>query len=219
MPAKLVKPYPEFPLTAHAKGYWVRVVHGTQHRFGKRWCKPEEALDEWYRVKDDLLAGKNPEIQMEGLTLREGLRLFLQSRMVRLKEGIIVRRSYDDYNTECKLVRDILGATLPLQAIGPSHFSHLRSKMSGAPTVISNRVGRVRVIFKYLYEAGYLDRPVRYGTEFAKPSVAVLRKHRASKPKKLFTPEQVHLLLANATPQMRGMIWLGTKLHVLRNPD
>jgi len=81
--------------------------------------------------------------------------------------------------------------------------------MSGAPTVISNRVGRVRVVFKYLYEAGYLDRPVRYGTEFAKPSVAVLGKHRASKPKKLFTPEQVHLLLANATPRMRGMIWLG----------
>jgi integrase len=206
---KLSKPYPQFPLSVHPKGYWVKVIHGKQHRFGPRWCTPDEALDEYHRTKSDLEAGRSPEIVPEGLTLREGLVLFLQSRKKRLEDGAIVQRSYDDYNRECKLVRDAMGSTFPLAAIGPAQFSHLRTTMTGSPHVVGNRIGRVRVLFKYLFECGAIPTPVRYGPDFSKPSAKTLRLHRTKKPKKLYTPAQVWALINNAPPQLKAMIWLG----------
>jgi len=206
----LLKPYKEYPLTPHPLGYWVKVIHGKQHRFGTRWCSPDEALNAWYKQKDDLLNNREPVVEVDGLTLRDGLRLFLESRLQRLKEGALCQRSYDEYYAECKRTRDILGANIQLTSIGPSHFTLLLSTMAGlAPNTIATRVTVVRVLFKFLFEAGYLDKPVRYGTEFNLPSAAVIRKHRASKPKKLFTPAQIHALLKEATPQMKACIYLG----------
>ena len=209
MTEKLAKPYPTFPLTPHVKGYWVRVYQGKQHRFGPRWCPPDVALKEWQRVHSSLLAGIEPQVEPTGLTLREGLKSFLSSRMTSLKEGNIVQRSYDDYYRECELVRDALGASTLLESIGPTHFTHLRESMKGTPNVISNRIGRVKVLFKFLYQEGLLAQPVRYGGNFKKPPRKRIREHRETKPQQLFSPEQIHLLLKHAKPQLKGMIWLG----------
>jgi integrase len=40
-----------------------------------------------------------------------------------------------------------------------------------------------------------MDRPVRYGPEFKKPDKAVLRRHRAKKPARMFTAEEVQALI------------------------
>lgn len=79
----------------------------------------------------------------------------------------------------------------------------------GTPNLISNRVGRVRVLFKFIYDAGIVPVPFRYGPDFVKPSAKTKRLHRASKPMKLFTQAQIELLVANAKPQMKAMIYLG----------
>jgi len=209
MPKKLVKPYKTFPLTAHSAGYWCKVIHGKQHLFGTRWCSPEEALADYLQKKSSLDAGTDVSRNFTGATLREGLQLFLDSRKARLIAGAIVQRSYDDYVKESLQLRDLLGATQPLQTIGPAHFTQLRLSMSGTPSVISNRIGRLRVFFKFIYDNGLIDRPVRYGSDFSKPSATEFRLSRADKPKKLYTPEQIHALLALAPPQLHGMIWLG----------
>ena len=49
------KPHPDFPLFPHASGRWAKKVQGKTHYFGP-WSDPNRALDEWLRVKDDLLA-------------------------------------------------------------------------------------------------------------------------------------------------------------------
>jgi integrase len=187
----------------------VKVICGRQHLFGRRWCSWQEALNEYNLKREDLEAGRIPAHDASGLTLREGLRKFLESRKARLDSGEITQRTYDDYYAECVIVRDVLGADIKLSSIGPHHFERLRQSYSGTPTTISNRIGRVKVAFKYIKDAGLVERDFQYGPSFHKPSAKSHRLHRAEQPKKLFTPEQIKLLLQHAKPQMKAMVCLG----------
>ena len=53
------KPHKDFPLFPHRNGQWAKKVRGKLHYFGA-WADPEAAIGEWLRVKDDLLAGREP---------------------------------------------------------------------------------------------------------------------------------------------------------------
>jgi len=67
----------------------------------------------------------------------------------------------------------------------------------------------VRTVFKYAFESGLIDRPVRYGPQFKKPSASLMRRHRALQGPKLFTAEEIRRLLDAAGPSMKAMILLG----------
>ena len=57
------KPRPDFPLSIHkGTGYWCKKVRGRVYYFGKVADAPKgvAAEEEWSRVKDDLLAGREP---------------------------------------------------------------------------------------------------------------------------------------------------------------
>ncbi len=75
--------------------------------------------------------------------------------------------------------------------------------------IVSATKCKIRTVFRYGYDAGIIDKPVRYGPEFVKPSEAEIRKHRAKSGKRMLTPEQCRQLLATADGQMRTMILLG----------
>src|SRR5207302_1233691 len=77
------------------------------------------------------------------------------------------------------------------------------------PQRLSKTIQFVRCAFKYGYEAGLLDRPVRFGPGFKRPSKKVLRLHRAKQGPKLFTPEETRKLLDAASVHVRAMILLG----------
>ena len=59
------KPTPDFPLFAHNSGRWAKKVKGRFYYFGK-WEDPDTALDEWLKVKDDLLNGRRPRPTYDG---------------------------------------------------------------------------------------------------------------------------------------------------------
>ncbi len=71
----------------------------------------------------------------------------------------------------------------------------------------------VKAIFKHAYDAGLIDRPIRYGGKFDKPTAKEKRQNRARHDrehgKRLFTPSQIRLLLASTDRQMKAMILLG----------
>ena len=52
---KPAKPYPEFPLYAHASGRWAKKIRGKLHYFGK-WADPDGALRKFLDEVDDLQA-------------------------------------------------------------------------------------------------------------------------------------------------------------------
>jgi integrase len=74
---------------------------------------------------------------------------------------------------------------------------------------LGNEIQRVRVVFKYGYDARLLKEPMRYGPTFKRPSRKVLRKERAKRGPRMFTPEAIQQLLKAAPTHLRAMILLG----------
>src|SRR5262249_20129152 len=72
-----------------------------------------------------------------------------------------------------------------------------------------NDIQRVRSVFKHAFEAGLIDRPVRFGPGFRRPSKKVLRLERARKGPRMFEADEIRRMLAAAGPQLKAMILLG----------
>src|SRR5262249_60778268 len=94
--------------------------------------------------------------------------------------------------------------------IGPEDFAELRNKLAKrwGPGTLGNVINRMRVAFKYASDNGLIDRPVRYGSAFKRPSRKTLRIDKAKKGPKLFTAEEVRKLIDAARVQLRAMILL-----------
>ena len=62
-------------------------------------------------------------------------------------------------------------------------FEKLRTKLaeSYGPVALANAVTRTRVMFKYAFDADLIDKPVKYGQGFKKPSRADTPKEPAGK--------------------------------------
>src|SRR5262249_40193575 len=54
-----------------------------------------------------------------------------------------------------------------------------------------------------------LDRPIRYGPSFKKPSKKTMRPHRAQKGLQLFKPDEIRRMIAAADQPLKAMILLG----------
>ena len=57
--AKPNKPYPEFPLFAHATGRWAKKIRGQWVYFGP-WAYPDAALAKYLDNEEALHAGRKP---------------------------------------------------------------------------------------------------------------------------------------------------------------
>jgi integrase len=67
----------------------------------------------------------------------------------------------------------------------------------------------VRCAFEYAYDAELIDRPIRFGPGFQRPSRKVLRLHRAEAGPKLFTAEEVRRPIDVALVPVQATILLG----------
>jgi integrase len=64
------------------------------------------------------------------------------------------------------------------------------------------------VVFKYGYDAGLFEQPMRYGSLFKRPSRKVLRLQRAKKGQRMMEAADVKRMLDTAAPQLKAMILL-----------
>ena len=65
------------------------------------------------------------------------------------------------------------------------------------------------MLFKWGYDNGLIDRPIRYGQSFKRPSRKVLRKARQAQGSRMFRPEEIRAILGAASVQLKAMILLG----------
>lgn len=99
------KPYPDFPLFAHATGRWAKKIRGRLHYFGP-WRDPQAALERHLAVRDDLYAGRQPRQTGEGLTVRDLCNRFLTVKQNRVESGELPmhsRRYGNDTHTSSEL--------------------------------------------------------------------------------------------------------------------
>jgi integrase len=204
------KPYPDFPLYAHATGRWAKNIRGKLHYFGP-WEDPDGALAKYLDQKDALHAGRKPRNDPGAVTVKDLVNAFLNAKHALVNSGELSSLTWGDYKTACDEIVAAFGKHRLLEDVGPDDFADLRNKLARkwGPQRLSKTIQFVRCAFKYAYEAGLLDRPVRFGLEFKRPSKKVLRLHRARQGVKLFTAEEVRTLLAAANTQVRAMILLG----------
>ncbi|MGA7699181.1 MAG: tyrosine-type recombinase/integrase [Thermoguttaceae bacterium] len=204
------KPHPDFPLYAHAAGVWAKKIKQKLHYFGP-WDDPQAALERYLAVKDDLLAGRTPRPKTDGFALRDLANSFLTAKKHLAETGEITARTYGDYYNTCQQVITILGKDKLLVDLRGDDFDHLRrclSKTRG-PVALANEIGRVRMLCKFGYDAGIIDRPVRYGASFKRPSKKVIRIARAKDGPRMFEAPELRAILEAASMPIRAMAWLG----------
>lgn len=226
-----VKPYPAFPLFPHRNGQWAKKIRGRFVFFGP-WRDPIAARDRYLEEKDELHAGLVPRrrsmsvapsgsavggtaapiaVLGEVPTLRDLANHFLTAKQRQMGSGELSRRAFADYHATCALVLDHLGRHRRCDDITTSDFGLLRARLAATrgPVALANQIQRVRSLFKYGFDAGLLDRPMRFGTEFRKPGKRAIRQARQARGERMFEREEIRKILEAAGVQMRAMVLLG----------
>jgi integrase len=125
--------------------------------------------------------------------------------------GEITPRTYADYFGTCQQIIAVMGKDRLLSDLGGADFDHLRrclAKTRG-PVALGNEINRVRILFKYGYDAGLIDRPVRYGASFKRPAKKVIRIARAKAGPRMFEAAELRAIIEAAPMPLRAMVLLG----------
>jgi integrase len=207
---KPAKPYPEYPLTAHPAGYWCKKIRGRLHYFGP-WADPDGALAKYLEQKEALHAGRKPRPDAEGVTVKDVANAFLNAKQALVDAGELSPRTWAEYRAMAAELVAHTGKARLVADLDPDDFAGLRDKLAKkwGSHRLKKAIQYVRSIFKHAFDAGLIDRPVRYGPGFKRPSLKTLRLHRAKQGAKLFTSEEVRKMTGVAGPQLRAMLLLG----------
>jgi hypothetical protein len=176
------KPYPEFPLTAHASGQWCRKINGKRRYFGK-WSDPDAAVAEYRRQFPYLVAGAEPPKNL--MTLATLLNHFDDHKKAQLDRGQIGEQSYSGYMAVAGVVADVLGKSRPVTTITPHDLAKVSHKLAlkkngepASPVIHKKYLTAARMIFNYGNE--YHDLNVKYEHALKSPEKRLIRQHRAA---------------------------------------
>jgi integrase len=203
-------------------GKWGRRVDGKLQRVeGDGW---EEALRLYKEQADDLHAGRTPRAKGEGLTVADLCNRFLTAKLREVEAEEMGIRTFNDYKEVTDVLVASVGANRLVDDLAADDFATLRATMAKkwGPVRLANSITRIKSVFKFGFDNALLEKAIRYGSEFAKPGEAVMRKHRAKLPKKMFEPVELRALIDGAgvvgktgpewhdpDPTLRAMILLG----------
>jgi integrase len=159
----------------------------------------KEALAIYKAQADDLHAGRTPRVTKtgDGLTLAELSNRFLTAKLRQQHAGEITAATFHGYNQTTDLLIAQFGKERLVDDLAAEDFEALRDEMAKrwGPVRLGNQVQAVRTVFKYGFESGLIDRPVRYGPQFKKPSAGVLRRHRAKNGERMLEAAELRRML------------------------
>jgi integrase len=209
-PRKPEKPRADFPLFAHASGQWAKKIRGRLFYFGT-WADPDAALGKYLDQKDDLHAGRTPRARRDGVTVRDLLNHFLTAKADAMGSAELAERTFSDYRDTCERVGKAFGLTRLVDDLHADDFGRLRAGMTRrwGPTTVGNEIQRVRTLFKFACDSDLIDRPVKFGPAFKRPSRKVLRRARREAGPRMFDAAEIKQMMGVAGPQLRAMILLG----------
>jgi integrase len=219
------KPYASFPLTPHNNGQWCKKVRGKVHFFGV-WEDPQAALDNYLRVAADLHAGRQPpptNLHPEGPTVKDACNHYLNHQFQKVQAGEIRPSSFEDCRQAAESLGRFLGTTRLVSDLTPTDFQRFRLHLSQrglngksrglGPHAQSRTITIVRSIFKYACDSDLIDRPVKFGTDFERPSAILKRRARRAAEmengKRMFDPSEIRSMIQAAGIPLRAMILLG----------
>ncbi len=221
------KPYDEFPLFAHASGRWAKKVRGRTLFFG-RWghkrgnqIVPVEDVDvsarealaklnhDWPWVSKGLTPP--PVDASDGCTIADACNIFLTSKRNRLDGGELSAHSFAKYFETCELLIGHFGKDRRVDDLRPDDFESFRKALAQGCGVVTlkSKINRCRVVLKYASDNELIDRLVRYGRAFDRPSAKMMRRARNEAGLRIFEAAELRTLIDEADPVLRAMILLG----------
>ena len=209
--AKL-KPYADFPLTAHPSGRWCKKHAGKRYYFGpiRDW---KSALDRFNREWKYIIEGRTPPAveSASGLTVADLCNAFMLAKDALVSSGEITKRTFKRYHAACVRVLESFGRDRPVDDLVSADFARLRESLTKTlgPVALGNEINHIRIIFKYGYDEGLIDKPMRYGQSFKRPSAKTLRLERAKQGPKMFEADELREIIDAAKQPLRAMILLG----------
>jgi len=209
-PTKPDKPYPDFPLFPHATKRWAKKIRGKTHYFGP-WGDWEAAWNLFQDQREDLYAGRTPRANRDGLTVKDLCNRFMTAKEIQRDAGDIVPRTFADYLATCKVLVDSFGKKRLVDDLATDDFEQLRKSLAETrnPNTLGNEIQRIRTCFKYGYDAGLVDNPIRFGPTFKRPAKRILRALRQKKGRRMYEADELLKLIETATQPLKAMILLG----------
>uniref|UniRef100_A0A7C2JZJ8 Tyr recombinase domain-containing protein n=1 Tax=Schlesneria paludicola TaxID=360056 RepID=A0A7C2JZJ8_9PLAN len=207
------KPSPDFPLFPHQTGRWAKKIRGRLHYFGP-WNDPSGALAKYLAQRDDLHAGRKPRPPVRDLTVEHLTQRFLASKRRYIETGELSPRTLRDYCATCEQVVRHFGRQRLVSDLMPEDFEPLRAELARTrgPVALGNAIQRVRTLFAYAFDQAWLERPIRYGSGFDKPSRKTLRLHRqrqqAAHGRRMFQATELRMLIDTAGMPLKAMLLL-----------
>src|SRR5262245_48487071 len=209
-PVKPTKPRPDFPLFPHATRRWAKKIRGQLHYVGP-WDDPDGALAKYLELKDDLHAGRKPRPDPgDGVTVKELCNRFLNAKNALVEEGRLSPLTWGDYKTACDEIVAAFGKSRLVSDLRSDDFAELRRRMARKWGLerLCKPIQFTRFVFRYAFDAELIDRPVRFGPDFKRPSKEDFRLHRARQGPKLFTADEIRRILDVAGVQLKAMTLL-----------
>lgn len=210
-----LKPYPDFPLAAHATNRWYKKIRGRFFYYGKIADDPDgvKALEIFNREWPYLKEGRTPPMDGvgDGCTIKLMCNSFLTSKLAKLKSDELSHTTFLSYQRATDDVIEHFGKNRRVDDLTPNDFRIFRSKLAEvrASTTLNKDITICRGIFKHALDSDLIEKPVKMGKEFEKPTARTLRKARNAAGQKLFSAEEIHRILEAADPVMRAMVLLG----------
>jgi integrase len=222
---KPAKPYPSFPLTPHNNGQWCKKIRGRIHFFGV-WRNPQAALDDYLRVAADLRAGRQPSavnLHPDAFTVKDACNQYLNHQFQKVKIGEIRPSTFEDCRQIGEAFSRVLGPETAVSNLTPMDFQRFRLHVSQhgltrkskglGPHALSRAITVIKSIFRHAYDNELLEKPVRFGTGFDKPTTTLKRKVRRAAEmengKRLFESADICSMIRVAAAPFRAMILLG----------
>jgi integrase len=189
---------------------WAKKIRGKLYYFGP-WSDPEGAEAKYNEQAKDLHAGRAPRPDPQAVTVKDVCNDFIDAKKALVNTGELSPRTLAGYDRACKFLLKQAGKGRLMSDLGPDDFAALRNQLAGSygPRTLSTEIQFIRCICKYAFDAGLIDRPVRYGPGFSRPSMKTIRLHRARQGLKLFSAEEIRSMIGAAGVQLRAMILLG----------
>jgi integrase len=208
--AKPRKPYSDFPLFPHATGRWAKKIRGKLHYFGT-WNDPTRALQKYQDQRDDLQAGRTPRVSNDGLTIRDLSNRFLTSKQNLVNTEELTQRTFNDYYITCERLISEFGRNRLVTDLASDDFERLRASLSKSrgPVALGNEVQRARTVFKFAFDSGLINAPVRFGPSFRKPNKKTMRKARYANGPRMFEADELRQIITAADRPLQAMILLG----------
>jgi integrase len=207
---KPAKPRPDWPLTAHNNGQWCKKIRGKVRFFGV-WSEPDAALRRYIDERDHLMAGLEPPTRDGGISILDLCTAFLDYKIGLVNSGELSPATVTGYRTTAKILVRFFEPRTSAVSLRPADFLRLRDKLAetNGPIGLKNRVIETRMVFKFADDMDLIEHPIKLGKTFSIPRKKTIRQSIERNGQRLYTAEQIRELIADASPTMRAMIYLG----------